>query len=304
MGCSRRPDRSSRRHLSIEAVEHIDRPMNMTNLQAFQGLDSDLRAALLAQIRDLWTHSSTALEGNTLTLGETRFVIEEGLTVSGKPLKDHQEVMGHARAIELIYQGLGGTVTQSHLFDLHRAVQSEVVADIYKPHGAWKVEPNGTYAVTEEGRQAFVEYAAPEDVPALMTEWLAELNRLAAAHLSENDAVDAYARLHLGFVHVHPFWDGNGRMARLLSNIPVLRSGHLPVVIDVRDRKEYIDILAQYELASRQLTAETGVWPAEAQEAPFRAFCQRSYQATRHLIQQARDHQVKRNRRHNGTDAE
>ncbi|MCG5510074.1 Fic family protein [Ectothiorhodospira lacustris] len=278
--------------------------MTMPRLKALDGLDRDLQQSLLRQIRDLWTHTSTALEGNTLTLGETKFVIEEGLTVSGKPLKDHQEVMGHARAIELIYQGLGGTVTESHLFTLHRAVQSETVTDIYKPFGTWKVEPNGTYAVTDEGRQTFIEYASPEDVPALMTEWLAELNRLAAEPLSETDAVDAYARLHLGFVHVHPFWDGNGRMARLLSNIPVLRSGHLPVVIDVRDRKAYIDILAQYQLASGQLTAKTGVWPTEAQEAPFRAFCQRSYQATRHLVEQASEHQARRNRRHNGGDAE
>lgn len=274
------------------------------NLEALNGLDRDLQQSLLGQIRDLWTHSSTALEGNTLTLGETKFVIEEGLTVSGKPLKDHQEVMGHARAIELIYQGLDGTVTESRLFDLHRAVQSEAVADIYKPHGAWKVEPNGTYAVTGDGSQTFIEYASPEDVPALMAEWLAELNRLAAESLSETDAVNAYARLHLGFVHVHPFWDANGRLARLLSNMPVLRSGHLPVVIDVRDRKEYIDILAQYELASGQLTAETGVWPAEAQEEPFRAFCQRSYQATRHLIEQASEQQARRNRRHNGGNLE
>jgi hypothetical protein len=86
-----------------------------------------------------------------------------------------------------------------------------------------------------------------------------------------------------------------------LSNIPVLRSGHLPVVIDVRDRKEYIDILARYELASGQLTTETGIWPAEALEAPFRAFCQRSYQATRHLVQQANDQQAKRNLSQNGS---
>ena len=278
--------------------------MTIPKLKALDGLDRDLQQSLLSQVRDLWTHGSTALEGNTLTLGETKFVIEEGLTVSGKPLKDHQEVMGHARAIEQIYQALNGTVTESHLFDMHRAVQSEAVADIYKPYGAWKVEPNGTYAVTEQGRQTFIEYAEPEDVPVLMGEWLANLNRLATEPLNVTEAIDAYARLHLGFVHIHPFWDGNGRMARLLSNIPVLRSGHLPVVIDVRDRKEYIDILAQYELASGQLTAETGVWPAETQDAPFGAFCQRSYQVTRHLVEQARDQQAKRNHRHNGGDAE
>ncbi len=67
------------------------------------GLDDDLRKALLIQFRNLWTHTSTAIEGNTLTLGETAFVLEEGLTISGKPLKYHEEVVGHARAIDLIY---------------------------------------------------------------------------------------------------------------------------------------------------------------------------------------------------------
>ena len=71
--------------------------MYIPNLQILAGLDPDLRAGLMAQVRDLWTHGSTALEGHTLTLGETKFVIEEGLTVGGKPLKDHQEVVGHAR---------------------------------------------------------------------------------------------------------------------------------------------------------------------------------------------------------------
>ena len=60
--------------------------MTIPKLKALGELDRDLQQSLLNQIRDLWTHTSTALEGNTLTLGETKFVIEEGLTVSGKPL--------------------------------------------------------------------------------------------------------------------------------------------------------------------------------------------------------------------------
>ncbi len=264
------------------------------NLKALQGLDRDLQQSLLHQIRDLWTHTSTALEGNTLTLGETKFVIEEGLTVAGKPLKDHQEVMGHARAIELIYAWLDREVTEAMLFELHKAVQTEIVTDIYKPYGAWKVEPNGTYAVTADGRQVFIEYAMPEDVPALMDEWLRELNRLAQRTLSETEAIDAYARLHMGFVHIHPFRDGNGRMARLLGNFPVLRSGHLPVVIAVRDRKAYIDILAEHHIAAGQLTRETGVWPDETLDASFKAFCRQSYRATRALIEQARAQQARR----------
>ena len=57
-------------------------------------LDRDLRTGLASEIRALWTHTSTALEGNTLKMGDTALVLQEGLTVSGKTLKDHQEIIG------------------------------------------------------------------------------------------------------------------------------------------------------------------------------------------------------------------
>lgn len=271
---------------------------SLPHLRPLSGLDADLQRALLAQVRDLWTHGSTALEGNTLTLGETKFVIEEGLTVSGKPLKDHQEVVGHARAIELLYAILdtwpAEPITAAQLFELHRAVQTSLVIDIDKPIGGWKLEPNGTYAVTPEGRQTFIDYAAPAEVPALMDAWLGELNRLGAMPLDEDDALVAYARLHLGLVHIHPFWDGNGRMARLLANLPVLRAGHLPVVIEVRERKRYIDTLACYQLTVGPLTRDTGPWPRPDLETPFVDLCRDAYTATRRLIAAAHAQQALR----------
>lgn len=274
--------------------------MTVSDLKALRGLDGDIRGAMLCQIRDLWTHGSTALEGNTLTLGETKFVIEEGLTVSGKPLKDHQEVVGHARAINLIYGSLDGEVTLARLFELHRAVQTAVVLDIDSPIGAWKRDPNGTYAVRADGAQTFIEYALPADVPTLMGAWLAELNGYCRRDLGEMEAIDAYARLHLGFVHIHPFWDGNGRMARLLANLALLRSGHLPLVVDARERRRYIQTLADYEIDCGPLTPETGVWPCPALEAPFRALCREAYQATRDLVERARAQQETRSRRSPG----
>jgi hypothetical protein len=97
-----------------------------TRKRFYDGLDADLKSALLVQIRNLWTHTSTAIEGNTLTLGETDFVLSEGLTIAGKPLRDHQEVVGHARAIELIYAMLDrAAIAERILFDLHRAVLTE-----------------------------------------------------------------------------------------------------------------------------------------------------------------------------------
>ena len=119
----------------------------MQSFAFLKGLDKDIQSSLISQLRDLWTHTSTSLEGNTLSLGETKFVIEEGLTVSGKPLKDHQQVIGHARAIDILYDLIDQDITEESLFNLHKAIQTEVVSDIYKPQGAWKNESNGTYAV-------------------------------------------------------------------------------------------------------------------------------------------------------------
>ena len=115
-------------------------------LEFFTNLGPDISNALMTQLHSLWTHTSKAIEGDILTLVETAFVIEEGLTIAGKPLKDHQEVVGHARAIDLINDCLeqGRTFCEADLFALHKAVQTEVVVDVYKPIGGWKRKPNST----------------------------------------------------------------------------------------------------------------------------------------------------------------
>ncbi len=219
-------------------------------MKFLNGLDHDLKSALLAQLRDLWSHTSTALEGNTLTLGETAFILAEGLTVSGKPLKDHQEVVGHARAIELLYGLLDkpATINADDLFQLHRAVQTSVIVDIFQPVGAWKIEPNGAHALNADGRQTFIDYALPAEVPALMAEWLALLNDSLTTEMAESETLAVYADLHLSFVRIHPFADGNGRMARLIANLPVLKSGFPAILIDRSRRREYLQALSAYDL--------------------------------------------------------
>jgi Fic family protein len=256
-------------------------------MRFLDGLNDDLRARLLAQIRDAWTHSSTALEGNTLTLGDTHFILEQGLTISGKPLSEHQEVIGHARAIDLVYGLLNEPLNKADVFDMHKAVQTSRVTDIYKPNGAWKVEPNGTYIVTQTGEQVFMEYAHPRDIDALMAELISCLNRYAQEGVATKDAVKVYAKLHMGFAHIHPFWDGNGRMARLLANIPLLRSGLPPLTISADSRREYIQILADYQLSVGQLNRESGVWPKERLLEDFSHFCEHHYKVILGLLEKA-----------------
>jgi len=246
------------------------------------GLDDDLRRDLLAQIRDLWTHNSTALEGNTLSLGDTHFILEEGLTVSGKPVRDHQEVIGHARAIDLLYLSLNEPLTADIVFALHKAVQTAPVTDIYKPQGAWKLEPNGTYAIGPDGKQVFIEYALPIDTPSLMLELIEAVN--SADGVAIDNAHETYARIHMGTVHIHPFWDGNGRIARLLANIPLLRAGLPPLTISQGDRRQYIRLLANYQIGVGRLRRSTGVWPEPEKLRDFSEYCRANYSSTRDLV--------------------
>jgi Fic family protein len=246
------------------------------------------RPAVLEQIRDLWTHNSTALEGNTLTLGDTHAVLGLGLTVSGKPLREHQEILGHAKAIELLYQCISTPLTKEVIYKLHKAVQTEIVHDIYKPIGAWKVEVNGTYAVSSEGKQVFIEYAHPMHVDGLMEAVIKLINAVDVSIVSFKTAAHYFAKVHMAIVHIHPFCDGNGRIARLLSNIILLKAGLPPLVIEKSQRREYIECLADYQVEVGQLTNATGLWPNEEALESFINFCEYSYNATKELIDEAK----------------
>ena len=251
----------------------------------------DLRTAVLAQIRDLWTHTSTALEGNTLSLGDTHAVLAMGLTVSGKPLAEHQEIVGHAKAIDILYQSLYKPLDKQLIFDLHRATQTEIVHDIYQQVGNWKNEKNGAYSVTSSNQQIYIEYADPSDVDTLMGNLVNYINSFSPDNIDLGIAANIYARVHMGFVHIHPFYDGNGRMARLIANLLLLKAGLPPLIINQSMRQQYITCLADYQLAIGKLNKGTGVWPDEDRLKEFSAFCQSAYAETKKLIQIAVNNQ-------------
>ncbi len=262
-----------------------------------KNLDNDLKNALLIQLRNLWTHTSTAIEGNTLTLGETAFVLEEGLTIAGKSLKDHQEVVGHARAIDFVYACLeqGRTFTEVDLFALHKAVQTEVVFDVYKPVGGWKIEPNSTVGVVG-GKQVIFEYAPPADVPMLMADWFRlfddECRNITCG--SWQQALNAYVRLHITFVRIHPFFDGNGRLSRLVSNFPVLKAGLPPIIIPREQRKAYIDALSAYHHSVGQIRRGDMLLPEAGHLKLFTGFCHKAWQSSRELVEEVQRKQQAR----------
>jgi Fic family protein len=173
------------------------------------------------------TYTSNAIEGNTLSPVETTLVIEKGITIGGKPLKDHLEALDHYDAIryvrELARQQL--PLTESVIRNLHKLVMHRSAPEIA---GEYASVPR--YVRTEKGRHSF---PSPAEIPALMGDFA---GWLATAADTPDTAFTAHSRL----VDVHPFNDGNGRTARLLMNLVLIRGGYPPVAVRPEDRLEYI----------------------------------------------------------------
>lgn len=263
----------------------------------YAGLDQDIKEILLKQIRNLWTHTSTAIEGNSLTLGDTEFILEEGLTVAGKPIRDHQDVIGHAKAIEIVYQLIEkNCIAEEDVFSLHRVMLIDPVLDVYRPVGAWKAEDNFTNYIDQQGKQKWRQYPSARKTPALMAEWLEKFNQALQQTLSRDAALMTYADLHLDFVSIHPFFDGNGRMARLLCNIPVLRAGFPPIVVPEADRQRYKKTISDYQSTIQNLERVQSLqsFPCNAQRKVFVELCRDYWSETMELLDNAHAIQSRR----------
>lgn len=178
------------------------------------------------------TYTSNAIEGNTLSAVETALVIEKGVTIGGKPLKDHMEALDHYDALRWVRELAGNEtpVTESVVRNLHRLVMQRSAPEV-----AGQYATLARYVRTETGRHDF---PSPVEIPALMGDW--------ARWLVETDAsAETAFEAHLRLVRIHPFHDGNGRTARLLMNLVLLRAGYPPVAVRPEDRLEYIRALQE-----------------------------------------------------------
>jgi len=260
------------------------------------GLDRDLREDLMRRLIAEWTHDSTAIEGNTLTLGETLRVIQFGLTIHGKSLKDHEEVNGHARAIDLLQQMADvPRVDRAMLFELHQAIMPRVAVDAMNPIGAWKRDFNGTTGMIE-GKAVYMEYAAPDDVAFLMDRWLEPFNQLLDRAVSRGAALSAYVWSHTTLARIHPFFDGNGRLARLLANLPLLRGGFPPLMVAAEKRLEYIQVLWDYEYGLGRLERGGEFLPESPALQTIRTFFETQWQRSLDMVEAARRRQKERRR--------
>ena len=118
-----------------------------------------------------WTYSSNAIEGNTISLGDTAFIVEYGLTIKGKSIVEHTDIIGHAKAIDIIYELIEqNNITEGNLFLLHKAVQTEIIIDYELPIGAYKVIQNARY-IKVDGKLEHKYYPHPNHIKHLMDLW-------------------------------------------------------------------------------------------------------------------------------------
>ena len=173
------------------------------------------------------TYTSNAIEGNTLSAAETTLVIEQGITIGGRPLKDHLEALDHFDALRYVRELARESVPlrEADIRNLHRLVMQRS-----RPEIAGRYADQGRFVVTDSGRLSF---PSPAEVPALMGDFAAWLGR---APMTPETAFAAHRRL----VDIHPFNDGNGRTARLLMNLVLIRGGYPPVAVRPEDRPAYI----------------------------------------------------------------
>lgn len=187
--------------------------------------------ANLEHVHDLeLTYTSNAIEGNTLTAAETMLVIEQGITVGGKPLKDHLEAIDHHAAL-LYVRALArqhAALTEHDVRSLHNLVVRRS-----NPEIAGHYADQGRFVLMEAGRHAF---PSPAEVPALMGDFARWLGAAA-------DTPDTAFAAHRRLVDIHPFNDGNGRTARLLMNLVLIRGGYPPVAVRPEDRLDYVRAL-------------------------------------------------------------
>jgi Fic family protein len=178
------------------------------------------------------TYASNAIEGNMLSPVETTLVIEKGITIAGKPLKDHLEALDHYDAIRYV-RDLGrhsAPLTETDVRNLHSLVVQRSRPDI-----AGRYADLNRYVRTETGRHVF---PSPARIPPLMGDFAAWLRQ---APDTPGTAFTAHRRL----VDIHPFNDGNGRTARLLMSLVLIRGGYPPVAVRPEDRLAYIQALQE-----------------------------------------------------------
>jgi Fic family protein len=230
-------------------IERIDQLL--TEVDSYRPLKPEQEQRLLQKIRLDWNFHSSHIEGNSLTYSETKSFLLWHITADGKPFRDYLEMKGHNEAVEYLLDVLKGTeidLTEHLIRHLHQTIlPEEFEADAVTPDGKptkriikpgqYKSVPN--HVKTKSGDMFY--FSTPEDTPSQMSDLMAWYNK----ELTETKShpIIIASLFHYKFVRIHPFDDGNGRMARLLMNLILMKFGYPPVIVPFGIKDDYYNAL-------------------------------------------------------------
>jgi Fic/DOC family len=206
-------------------------------LDAYRPFTPEMRARLDAVFEPWFIYGSNALEGNTLSLGDTIYLIREGRLPSGKTEEEYLEVKGQQAAYSYLRQAVEGRFRPSEKLvrELHQLLTGGLDSEKYRP-GQYKDRDNQV-RLSDGSLFPYVSHVnTPSAMQALIDWWLGDAGKL--------HPVEQASRLHYNFILIHPFRDGNGRTARLLTNLLLLQAGHGMVVFRAAERRRvYLEAL-------------------------------------------------------------
>ena len=221
---------------------------------------------LWRKLRLEWNYNSNHIEGNTLTYHETELLLIHGRTAGEHPMRHYEEMKAHDVAIDHTRHLASAerVLGEGDIRDLNKILLKEPFWHVAQTPdgqqtrkrivpGEYKTQPNHVRTATGELHR----FAEPEETPALMQAWVSDFRGdLRDSELSASRLPEFLAQSHWGFLRIHPFDDGNGRTARLLTNYVLLRSGLPPMVIKSAERDRYIGALQNADLGRMAPLAE------------------------------------------------
>jgi Fic family protein len=234
-------------------MSYQDKLRQIDELQASIQEHGQIPIALLNKInyklRLEWNYTSNSMEGNSLTKRETRTVMVGVVSVNDKPLKDILEIKNHDDVISTIMRmGKGElNISESRIRDIHRGIMYEDDPEKRKYIGQWKTIDNYLYNSRGE-RYDFVSHAdVPEKMHELVNWANAEKEKIARNAKGAIHPIGLALKFHIEYVNIHPFYDGNGRTGRILSNLILISYGYPPFYINENERNSYYQYLTDIQ---------------------------------------------------------
>ena len=232
---------------------------------SLQPLKPEDKKRLDEKFRLEFNYNSNHIEGNTLTYGQTKLLLIFGDTTGNAKLQDYEEMRAHDVGFNIITQeakDIERPLSEAFIRELNKTILvrpfwKDAVTDAGQPTrmevkiGEYKSRPNHVQTATGE----IFYYATPEETPVMMKELVEWYN--SEADKKQLSPIELSALLHYRYIRIHPFEDGNGRIARLLVNYVLIRNNYPPIIIQSKDKDNYLRILHQCDVAVG-LTASDG----------------------------------------------